>query len=289
MADGNNLNNDALRFMHIHDHAYTGSVSFERAGIDSQIFCIPEENLQDSPDVTQARAEYHARPGNYVVALVFGRALMAQFRYLEAIDVFSEAIVIAADKYDAYKLRGECYTAVMQLYRALADFAICCQFWTILDDILYRIGIIYYLLGDYQRAAGYFENIIRRGEAEGIELIAAIDWAWMSYMRCGDSAGAEKVLGYLPALEGELAAYRLRCAVYARIKTIGEALSTASALEKEVPKITSLYGLSVYCEVHGNKEKARQLWEEILAFGSHWSAFGYLAAMNDLNRSEEGR
>lgn len=268
----------------VHDHPYTGPVDFQRAELESERSVCPVP-VPDSPETAKWRSILAEMPEEYGAWLWLGKSLGAQFRFTEAIDVYSRAIERFPERFDAFKLRAGCYSNSLRFDQAAADLITAMRLGAPQEAALYSLGTARYLRGDDEQAISAFKPLLSLLEPASPMRLAATDWLFLSLLRSGRTADAEEVRCRIPKLEEPLAAYRLRCAVYSGQLDLEEAVARAIALPRDIQTITSLYGLSVYCQyILGDSQRADSLRQEILLRRAYWPALGFLGALTDAER-----
>ena len=111
---------------------------------------------------------------------------------------------------------------------------------------------------------------------------ATSDWMWMTLMRLGRKADADRVLVRItPKMDIlENAAYHRRLLLYKGLER-PEGLLDPDADDTTVA--TQGYGVGNYYFVTGEKARARRVFERVVS-GAGWNAFGFIAAEADLRR-----
>ena len=270
-----------IDYRSVHDHPYTGPVDFQRADLESERGSEPKR-IPDSPDVAKWREILSRAPEEYGAWLWLGKSLSAQFRFNEAILLYSRAIERFPDRFDAFKLRAGCYTDSLRFDQAAADLATALRLGAPEEGTLYSLATAQYLRRDYRSAAETCERLLSVLPPDSPMRPAAADWRFLSLLRGEQREEAQEALKQIPRLEEPLAAYRLRCAVYSGQISLEEGIARALSLPRDIQIITSLYGLSVYSAFYcQDPEKALRLRSEILLRRSYWPALGYLGALTD--------
>lgn len=151
-------------------------------------------------------------------------------------------------------------------------------------NVHYHRGIAHYALGNFERARRAFEEALRVGSGKPDLLVAAGDWLYLSLARNGELEEARRLLASLPR-DPELyeeATYLERLKLYRGEISVEEMLGRkGSALEMA----TRTYGVAMHLALTGNRARARQLLERVVA-SAEWPAFAVLVAEADLLRWE---
>jgi hypothetical protein len=113
--------------------------------------------------------------------------------------------------------------------------------------------------------------------------VATLDWLYMTYRRLGRHGAAKQLLDQvtekMDILEND--SYHKRLLMYKGVVKPEQLLDTANADDLTIA--TQGYGVGNWYLVEGNRAKAREIFEKVVA-GRQWAAFGYIAAEVDLKR-----
>jgi predicted alpha/beta superfamily hydrolase len=169
---------------------------------------------------------------------------------------------------------------VRELDRAEADLTRGLALDSTNYGILYHLGVLRYVRGDFAGAADAFARAQRRAPDPG-ELAGATDWRWMSLARAGRRAEADAMLRARPDSLPTTVAYRQRLRLY-RGEIAPDSVLTA-ADTSDVAVATLSYGVGNWYLVQGDRARARAWLERAVASGG-WPAFGFIAAEADLRR-----
>ena len=155
---------------------------------------------------------------------------------------------------------------------------------TLQFNIWYHLGLAYYLKADYAKAKRAYDECLKVSNND--DSIAAIsDWQWMTYMRMGDKAAAAKVLERItPKMDIlENGSYHKRLLMYKGLEKLESLLDTTNADDLTIA--TQGYGVGNYYLVTGDRAKAKEIFDRVLA-GKQWAAFGFIAAEVDRARMQ---
>ncbi len=151
---------------------------------------------------------------------------------------------------------------------------------TLHGNIWYHLGLAYYLKHDYARA---FEAYLkcRESGSNSDNIVSSTHWLYMIQQRLGNTDMANSMLE--PIQKGmeviENQNYYDLCLFY-------QGQIEESALQKTLddnPAADAIkYGIANWYFYHNQKQKARELLEEIIQ-GKATTSFGYLAAESDLD------
>ncbi len=252
-----------------------------------------EENLK------KAEAEYAADPKKADNIIWLGRRLGYLHRYHDAIDAFTKGIELYPEDARFYRFRGHRYISVRDFDKAISDLSKGAELIggkadevepsgvggrpsTLHFNVWYHLGLAHYLKGEFGKAIeAYLECM--KASADEESKVATSDWLYMAYRRGDKTAEAAKVLD--PIREGmaieENTAYYQRLLMYKGLVKPETVLNPENAEPLQVA--TQGYGVANWYLYNGDTERARALFEKIVAVG-YWPAFGHIAAEVELQR-----
>ena len=234
----------------------------------------------DSGPVARAELALAAEPRNVDRIIALGLAQSGARQFREAIATFTRGMAVAPDDARLYRWRGHRYLSVRELDRATADLTRGYQLDSTNYGILYHLGIVRYLRGDFAGAAVAFRRAQPRAPDAG-ELAGATDWRWMSLQRAGRAAEADAMLARRPDSLETTNAYRQRLRLYRG--EIGPDAVVGPADTADVQVATLSYGVGNWHLVRGDTATARRWFARAVASGG-WPAFGFIAAEAELRR-----
>ncbi|MEM7163863.1 MAG: hypothetical protein AAF581_00275 [Planctomycetota bacterium] len=237
----------------------------------------------------------------------YGRRLAYLSRYDEAIDVYTRGLKLHPRSARLLRHRGHRYISIRQFDHAIADFRQAQQtgqpnqieqdgapnkynvpLTTTYGNILYHLGLAYYLSGDYERALEAYDARLDI-DANDDNVVSTAYWRYLILQRLGRRDAARAAVAgvheSMRILENNV--YQQLCLLYNgtlsrqdfdRAPAAGEGTSPASVLGA-----TASYGLSMFDYHRGDRGAARALWEEIVASDGQY-AFGTIAAEAELAR-----
>ncbi len=263
----------------------------------------PERQAKLEKQLEDARRRYEANPNDPDALIWYGRRLAYLWRYREAVQVFSRGIKQYPNDARMFRHRGHRYITLRQFDRAIADLEKAAKLIqgqndeiepdgqpnkyniprsTLHSNIWYHLGLAYYLKGDYENALRAFRECLKVSKNDDM-LCATVDWLYMTLRRMGREEEARAVLE--PIREDmeilENTAYHRRLLMYKGLLSPDSLLNLENADELDIA--TYGYGVGNWYYYNGNKEKAREIFEKVVA-GRFWPAFGYIAAEADLRR-----
>ena len=213
-----------------------------------------------------------------------GKSLSHELRYLEAIEAYSQAILLEPNRMDALRQRGGKYLATLQPEKAMADFERCRMLGGEESDLSYRMGLCWFYAGVYGMAIREFSHC---WEVCDDELgIGAIYWSMIASWRSGREASL--LQNYRDDMNvGHHTAYAFAVRVALGRISLEDALWELDIEREDLEFSMMAYGVAAYCEHIGERETAQVLYREILERESFWISFGFLAAWNDRKRGRQ--
>ena len=255
-------------------------------------------------DLAKAQADYDRDPASADAAIWLGRRLAYLGRFRDAIDVYTRGIAQHPGEPRLYRHRGHRYITIRKFDLAIADLRKASQLIagkkdeiepdgapnqagiprsTLQSNIWYHLGLAQYLTGDFGAALASYREGIRVSRVNDDMLVATSDWLYMTLRRLKRDAEARQVLEpireQMDVLEN--GAYHARLLMYKGLRTPESVLNLNTADDIQIA--TQGYGVGNWYLVNGDRAKAREIFEHVVA-GKAWTAFGFIAAEADLAR-----
>jgi len=147
----------------------------------------------------------------------------------------------------------------------------------------YHLGLAYYLQGDFARARDAYREGMKVSTVNDDMLVATSDWLYMTLRRLKRDADARQVLEPIKERMDviENTAYHQRLLMYKGLRSPESVLNLNTADDTQIA--TQGYGVGNWYLVNGDRQKAREIFEKVIA-GRAWPAFGFIAAEADLKR-----
>ena len=234
----------------------------------------------DTGPIARAQAALKADPKNVQRFIDLGVAQSGARQFREAIKTFTSGLAIAPDNAMLYRWRGHRHLSVREFDQATADLTHGYKLDSTNYGILYHLGILRYIRGDFAGAAAAFTRAQPRAPDAG-ELAGSTDWLWMSLMRAGRKAEAKAMLARHPDSLAVDNAYARRLKLYRG--EIGPDAVFTPADTADVQIATLSYGLGNWYLVNGDKAKARANFERSVKSGG-WPGFGFIVSEVELRR-----
>ena len=236
----------------------------------------------DTGPIARARAALDADPRNIQKLIALGVAQSGARQFREAIETFTKGLAIAPNDPMLYRWRGHRYLSVREFDKSMADLTRGYQLDSTNYGILFHLGILRFLRGEFDGAANMFAKAQPRAP-DGGELKGSTDWLWMSLSRAGKKAEAAAMLARkpdtLPAPPGY--AYASRVRLYRGELTPETLFSAADTADVQVATLS--FGLGNWYLVRGDTAKAIAQFERAVKSGG-WPGFGFIAAEAELAR-----
>lgn len=273
----------------------------------------PERQIQYDSALQVAQQKYEQQPDSVDRVVWVGRRLSYLSRYQESIDTFTEGIKKFPNSAELYRHRGHRYITTRQFDKAIADLEKSAELLqnqpiiiepdgipipvpaeqeptSLQFNVYYHLGLAHYLKGEYGEAAEAYQRCLEYCD-DADEVVATVDWLYMTYRRLGEDEVAERLLAdveqemNIVANEG----YFERLLMYKGMMEPDSLLQipeTASPDDRALQLATKGYGVANYYLNQGDSTSGAAMMEDIVD-GRYWAAFGYIAAEADLARMRE--
>jgi len=262
-----------------------------------------------------AKRGHDLNPKGEGEAILYGRRLGALCQFDRAIAVYTTAIAANPASYRLLRHRGHRYISTRRFDLALADLN---KAWQLANDksdavepdldpkpdihgvlpqptstdksnILYHLGLTYYLKGQFDKAAETFARrteLAARGEKLSDDsLVSFLNWHFLATMRAGHKDEAVEMLGeFRPDMNiRDNGAYFALLRVYR-----GEVPADVLAAGSETAissNLAMVYGVGAWKLINGDATAAKAIFEK-LAANKAWPSFGVVAAEAELAREQ---
>ncbi|HUQ84239.1 MAG TPA: tetratricopeptide repeat protein [Gemmatimonadaceae bacterium] len=234
----------------------------------------------DTGPIARAEAALKADPKNVDRFIALGVAQSGARQFREAIQTFTRGMAVAPNNAMLYRWRGHRYLSVREFDRAKADLEKGLALDSTNYGVLYHLGIIRFIRGDFSGAAAMFKRAQPRAPDAG-ELAGSTDWLWMSLMRAGKKTEAAAMLARRPDSLVVDNAYRRRLTLYRG--EIGPDAVFTPADTADVQVATLSYGLGNWYVVRGDTARAKTYFNRAVKSGG-WPGFGFILSEVELRR-----
>lgn len=265
----------------------------------------PEPSAEALEKYEQAKLDRWEDPGDVEKAIWYGRRAAYLGLYAEAITTYRQAIEVWPEDARLYRHRGHRYISTRRLDRAIADFERAAELIegqpdeiepdgmpnarnipvsSLHTNVWYHLGLAHYLKGEYESAVGAYRRCLEASNRPD-NLVSTAHWLYMALRRLGRDDEAATALESIDADMDviENMAYHQLCLFYKG--EIGET-SLTGIEHGAIMNAAAMYGLGNWHLAEGRTEKAREIFEALVAEG-RWAAFGHIAAEADLARGLE--
>jgi len=242
---------------------------------------VEYRSLADTGAVARAQAALTADPRNVdkIIALGVAQSGVRQFR--EAIETFTRGLAIAPQNAMLYRWRGHRYLSVREFDRAYQDLTKGFSLDSLNYGILYHLGIVRFVRGDFAGAADAFRRAQPLAPEAG-ELAGSTDWLWMSLSRAGRGAEAKAMLDRRPDSLVIDNAYARRLKLYRGLLPADSVITPADSAD--VQAATLAFGVGNWYLVRGDTARARSWFERSIRSGG-WPGFGFILSEVELRRA----
>jgi Flp pilus assembly protein TadD len=237
----------------------------------------------DTGAIARAEQALAAEPRNVARIIQLGIAQSGARQFREAIATFTRGLAIAPNDPMLYRWRGHRYLSVRELDKAQADLARGFALDSTNYGILYHLGVLRFVRGDFPGAADAFARAQPRAPEAG-ELAGSTDWLWMSLQRAGRADAANAMLARRPDSLKVSNAYAQRLKLYRG--EIGPDAVITPADTSDVSVATLSFGVGNWYLIKGDSATARTWFERAVASGG-WPGFAFMASEAELRRMKK--
>ena len=235
---------------------------------------------RDTGPIARAEQALSADPRNVQRFIALGVAQAGARQMREAVETFTRALAVAPNDPMLYRWRGHRNLSVRNFDAAMADLTRGYGLDSTNYGILYHLGVLRFVRGDFNAAADAFARAQPRAP-DGGELAGATDWLWMSLMRASRASEAAAMLARRPDTLPATNAYVKRLKLYRG--EIGPDVLIAPTDTGDVDVATLRFGLGNWYLVKGDTARAQEEFRKSIASGG-WPAFGFIASEAELTR-----
>jgi len=242
--------------------------------------------------LTGIETRLSAEPNNLSILMEKGSALEGLRRYREAVEVYTQCLVIIPESPELLRRRGQRYISLRKLDNAITDLELAATRHTFVKAenlkytenlnwaIWYYLALTYYLQADFEKALTAFQRSYDYS-ADNVSLLASVNWIHNCLRRLGRSDEARQVVEPIKEDMGYSGNYYKCILVYNGTKTESETINYDTA--KGFEMCTVGYGMANFHWANGDKETALKIFMKIVAEET-WQANGFLAAEAELSK-----
>ncbi len=249
-----------------------------------------------------AMEESDAKPDDVDAYVWVGRRIAYLGRYRDAIDWYTKGLDRFGPNAKLLRHRGHRYISIREFAKAVADSE---RAATLIDEtqdevepdgvpnsrntpisslhsnVWYHLALSHYLLGDFEKSLLACERAMSVSSNPD-RLVSQTYWKYLILRRLGRHDDAQKALEPIRADLDIIENH-----AYLRLLLVYKGEMTAEVAVKAAPsgidEPTTGYGLGIFNLLNGNRDAAKQMFENVIA-GPNWPAFGFIAAEAELKR-----
>jgi len=252
-------------------------------------------------NLRSAEKKYKADSTNDEHIIWYGRRLAYLGNYKEAIDIYTKGINLHPDNARFYRHRAHRYITLRCYDNAIADLKKAVELTrdqvdeieedgipneknfptsTLQTNIYYHLGLAYYLKDDNRQALLAWEKCLDISNTDDMK-VATLNWLNLLLRKMGRQNDADSHLREV-SNEMEIIENHDYFDILLMYKTNNENKLVEKTQNQETLSNATLgFALGSYYQIKGNKVKAKELFEKVVA-GKQWSSFGYIAAEAEL-------
>ncbi len=263
----------------------------------------PAPSLTDSlkkvfeANLRSAEKKYKADSLNADHIIWYGRRLAYLGYYKEAIAIYTKGIKLHPNNPRFYRHRAHRYITLRCNDNAIADLKKAIDLTkdqideieedgipnsrnfptgTLHTNIYYHLGLAYYLKGDNRQALLAWEKCLDISDNDDMK-VATLNWLNIVLRKMGRQKDADRHL-----LDVTKEMQIIENYDYYDILLMYQSRDDSKLVEKTqnqqtLSNATLGFGLGTYYQLKGDKGKAKEMLEKVVA-GNQWSSFGYIAA-----------
>ena len=231
----------------------------------------------------------------------YGRRLAYLGNYREAIAVYTAGIKLHPNNARFYRHRGHRYITLRCYDNAIADFKKAIELIgnqideieqdgipnernfptsTLHTNIYYHLGLANYLKGESKDALLAWQKCLDISDNDDMK-VATLNWLNLLLRKMGRQKDADARLREI-SNEMEIIENHDYYDILLMYKSGNDAkLVEKTQSQQSLTNATLGYALGAYYQLKGDKDKAKGLYEKVVA-GNQWSSFGYIAAETEL-------
>lgn len=253
-------------------------------------------------NLISAEKKYKTDSSNSEHIIWYGRRLAYLGLYKEAIEIYTKGISRFPANARFYRHRGHRYITMRCFDKAIEDLkkatelinneideieadgipnAMNIPTSTLHTNIWYHLGLAYYLKSEYRQALLAFEKCLDISDNDDMR-VATLNWLNITLRKMGKNKEADERLKSLPGTIDLIESHDYYD-ILIMYKTGNEKNLVEKAQNQETLSNSTLgYALGTYYLLNGKKQKAREMFEKVVA-GNQWSSFGFIAAEAELS------
>jgi len=256
-------------------------------------------------NLRSAEKKYKADSLNDEHIIWYGRRLAYLGNYKEAIAIYTKGINLHPNNARFYRHRAHRYITLRCYDNAIADLKKAIDLIkdqideieedgipneknfptsTLHTNIYYHFGLAWYLKGDSKQALLAWEKCLDIADNDDMK-VATLNWLNIVLRKMGRQKDAETHLREVNS-EMEIVENHDYYDILLMYKSGDESkLVEKTQNQQTISNATLGFALGTYYQLKGDKGKAKELFEKVVA-GNQWSSFGYIAAETELAKTK---
>ena len=267
----------------------------------------PAPSLSDSikkvfeANLRSAEKKYKADSLTDEHIIWYGRRLAYLGNYKEAINIYTKGINLHPNNARFYRHRAHRYITLRCYDDAITDLKKAIDLIkdqideieadgipneknlptsTLHTNIYYHLGLAYYLKGDNRQALLAWEKCLDIANNDDMK-VATLNWLNIALRKMGRQKDADQ---HLKEVSGDMEIIENHdyYDILLMYKTGDDSkLAQKTQNQQTLSNATLGFALGTYYQLKGDRDKAKELFEKVVA-GNQWSSFGYIAAETEL-------
>ena len=252
---------------------------------------------------TAKKEAFELESNNIENIIWLGRFTAYMGNYLEAIEIYSEALKKYPNDARLYRHRGHRYITIRAFDKAILDLTRAADLIkgkenqieedgmpnaqnipvsTLHGNIYYHLGLAYYLIDEKEASVQAFKRCLETSNNPD-NVVSATHWIYMVFNKLGRKTAGENYLRNIkPGMHViENTAYYRACLFYKGELEQNDIYPTSTNANSSNTALKYTFANWLY--YNGYKENAGEILKEIVA-GEDWNSFGFIAAESDLAR-----
>ena len=260
-----------------------------------------QEKLIVESNLAQAKKKYINDSTNAENIIWYGRRTAYAGNYKEAIDIYTKGISLYRTNARYYRHRGHRYITLRCFDKAIDDLKKATDYikdqidemeqdgipnaantptGSLFTNIWYHLGLAYYFNSDYKNAVLAFRRCVDLADNNDM-IIAGSNWLNISFRKSGKTKEADQVLSKITG-DMDIIENFDYLDILLMYKTGDDSKVAEKVQNQETGNDATLgYALGNYYLLKGKKEKAKELFEKVVA-GNQWASFGFIGAEIEL-------
>ena len=261
----------------------------------------PDVRKNRQRELDEAIATRLTNPNDETAAIWHGRRLAYLGRYREAIAVYSNALDHHPQSLRLLRHRGHRWITLRAIDAAIADLqraallmqdrpdevepdgmpnALGIPTSTTKSNIWYHLGLAHYLKHEFAASAEAYQHCFDIATNDDTR-VAAGYWLVLNHLRLGNDASARRVLSQVSEDMDVIENITYHQLLLLFQGAIELEQIVVNDVGDGVQDATKAYGIAVWHLIQGDRETARQRFEQVIQGGS-WAAFGSIASEAEL-------